>query len=122
MVAEAFGLRAAMALMLRSRRFVSHVCIIGDNAPVLKYAVGEARLRRVDLSPILETPLAAIALAGSHPCWMAVRRAFNKAADQLATRAVEQAFDMHPQDRVSIEEHNMVELSPALGWELSIGL
>ena len=50
---------------------------------------------------------------------MAVRRAFNKAADQLATRAVEHAFDMHPNDQIDIEEYSSVELGPSLGWELS---
>ena len=86
MFAEGFGLRCAIALYLRSRQRHKRACVMGDNAPVLKHVVGERRLHRVDLASILEVTLAVLATAGGCPRWVAVRRSFNKAADQLATR------------------------------------
>ena len=92
---------------------------MGDNAPVLKHAVGEGRLHRVDLTSVLEIPLTALAIAGGHPDWVAVRRTFNKEADRLATRALEHAFTMHPSENINVEEYNTHSLRPPLGWELS---
>ena len=60
----------------------------GDNLAVVRFCVGQARLRRPAMQAVLEPGLARLALGGWAVQWLAVRRRLNMAADAIATRAV----------------------------------
>ena len=90
-VAEAWGLRLGCQLL---DKYDSHslpcrsACVIGDNLPVVRYAASQGRLHRPHMQALLEHPLARLALSAWNLSWMAVRRRFNAAADEAATKAL----------------------------------
>jgi hypothetical protein len=93
-VAEAWGLRLALALLdvWKPRRRVARV--IGDNLAVIRYGAAQGRIHRTHLHSILEQPLSRAALTGWQLHWSAVRRRFNRHADRMATEAVLYAGDL----------------------------
>ena len=93
-VAEAWGGRVALDLLLRTQADLRLARVIGDNLGVIRYGAGEARLRRPAMQSVLEPLLGRIALAGWGLSWQAVRRRLNGAADALATDGVHWAASL----------------------------
>ena len=96
-VAEAWGLRLACLLLLGARASFGgekSALIAGDNLAVVRYGAAQGRLHRPEMQGILEQVLGQLAAAGWSPEWVAMRRAFNKAADELATGALFEAGDL----------------------------
>ena len=96
-VAEAWGLRLACLLLLGARSAFGgekSALIAGDNLGVVRYGAAQGRLHRPEMQGILEQVLGQLAAAGWSPEWVAMRRAFNKTADELATGAVFEAGDL----------------------------
>ena len=87
-IAEAWGLHLALHLLLQ----VGHAClpcqIVGGNLAVLRFGAAQGSLRNPAHEGVLAPTLSQLALQGVEPDWLAVRRRFNKAADNRATAAV----------------------------------
>ncbi len=93
-VAEAWGLRIGIGLLLSHRATSKGPCralITGDNLGVVRYGASQGRLRKPEMQGLLEGPLGELALGRWDLSWLAVRRRFNKAADEQATKAVQWA-------------------------------
>jgi len=86
-VAEALGLRLAVALARAAGLPPSSLLVMGDNLGVVRTGAGFGRTRADPVWCVLETPVMFLASHGWTPDWAAVRRQFNRMADRLATRA-----------------------------------
>ena len=122
MTAEALGLRAGLALALKVAGHPGRIQIVGDNLPILRMAAGNGRIRKPHIWQILEEPLLHAAVQGWDCEWIAVRRAYNAAADKLATigtlAAVEAAVaGINTEPSLSIWEAQLQAGRPeALPW------
>ena len=87
MMAEAVGLRAAIALATHVLRRPAHIGIVGDNLPVLRLAAANGRVRTPGIWETLEAPLLHVSFNGWKYLWTVVRRAYNTTADALARHA-----------------------------------
>ena len=92
-VAEAWGLRAALQLLLEARvpRKLRTAIIAGDNLAVVRYGASLGKLAKPHMHAIIDEPLNASIGQGWQKDWIPIRRRFNKEADQIATFAVMQA-------------------------------
>ena len=88
---EAWGARAALALLVGAPSGPRRARICGDNLGVVRFCATTGRLRRIAMHGPLEGPLADTALAGWDLQWTAVPRRLNEAADAIATCAVMEA-------------------------------
>ena len=91
-VAEAWGLRLALGLLVECRGAGRLATVVGDNLAVIRYGASQGHLRRPHMQGLLEAPLARAALGAWAIAWFAVRRCFNAAADSVATEAVLEAL------------------------------
>eukprot|EP00974_Lingulodinium_polyedra_P054646 5257027-Lingulodinium_polyedra.AAC.1 len=57
----------------------------GDNLGVVRFCAGTGRLTEPELHGILDRELGRLAATGRPTSWIAVRRRYNKAADEAAT-------------------------------------
>ena len=96
-VAEAWGLRLGCLLLLGEGAGLDGertALMSGDNLPVIRYGAGQGRLHRPEMQGILESVLHQLPACGWRLEWVAVRRCFNAAADELATAALLFAADI----------------------------
>ena len=91
--AEAWG--SKLAALIAGALPTTSVRIAGDNLPIVRFCNGTGRLRNPTDALIIEGPLSRLSLLGKATEWFAVRRRFNKAADALATEAVNTARLLH---------------------------
>ena len=96
-VAEAWGAAAAIMLLLRQGRGSMRVLFAGDNLAVVRYGAAQGFLRNPALAGPLHTFLSRLSITGHLATWIAVRRKHNKAADLLATLALELAVGLRDQ-------------------------
>ena len=75
---------------------------MGDNLAVIRYCVGTARLRKIDMQAQLKIGFGKVSDAGWVLEWQAVRRRLNKQSDELATRGVFWAAERRDQGLASI--------------------
>ena len=90
-LAEAFGCRAALQLLLRYGEAAGRARVVGDNLAVVRYCAGTARLRAGPQQALLEDALGEICGRGWQLDWQAVRRHLNTLADRHSTRGIEWA-------------------------------
>ena len=98
MLAEALGLRAAIALALLTLKQPQSITIIGDNLPVLRMAAANGRVKTPGVWELLEGPLLHTSVQGWDCQWVAVRRHLNIIADKLATLGTYEAVDRAAQN------------------------
>ena len=91
--AEALGLKIGLALAYFKTGHPDRLEVMGDNLPVLRVAAGNGKIRTPEVWQVLETPLMHTATYGWDCEWVAVRRTYNSAADQLATIGTCNAVD-----------------------------
>ena len=87
-LAEAFGCRAALRLLLRYGKSAGRARVVGDNLAVVRYCAGSARLRARPQQALLEEALGGAGARGWLLDWQAVRRNLNSMADRHATRGI----------------------------------
>ena len=109
-VAEAWGLRLALGLLLDTGARIRIARVLGDNLAVVRYGAGHGRLHRPAMQSLLEQPLARAALAGWGLEWVAVRRRYNQPADEEATRALRLARELAR--RGVVRPYIQTDLSP----------
>ena len=90
-VAEAWGAKLALLLLLRTKATLRQARIIGDNLNVVRYGAERGAVRNPDIHGPMADALASAAEQGWALRWRAVRRRLNKAADEVATAAVRRA-------------------------------
>ena len=101
-VAEAWGCAAARQLLLDRVPGPARVLVAGDNLAVIRYCASQGMLRQPGMAGPLHTSLTKVAVVGHSLTWIAVRRKHNKAADALATEALQWAADLR--DRGSLAQ------------------
>ena len=106
MVAEALGLRAALAVTLFAVGHPGEICVVGDNLPILRMASSNGRIKNPETWQLLDAPLSTISVQKWDCTWTAVRRCQNKTADALATlgtfRSIELAANGNSAPQVSL--------------------
>ena len=112
---------------------VTNIGVVGNNLPVIRLAAGNGRVRTPGIWEILEAPLSHVATHNWRVSWYAVRRCYNKAADELATHGTHRAVNQAASSSWRPEIH--VWVAPALDmgvpdesrfpwhdtWELQFG-
>ena len=86
-VAEAWGGRAALALIIACDLPLSLTRVCGDNLGVIRHCSEEGRLIRAHLQEALNPGLHTVSLLPGRLTWQAVPRTLNCAADKEATAA-----------------------------------
>ena len=91
--AEALGLRAALLLTKYKTEHPGRLEVVGNNLSVLRFAATNGKIQTAEIWQPLELPLMHTAIHGWDCEWVAVRRAYNGAADQLATIGTRKAVE-----------------------------
>ena len=91
-IAEAWGCRVALDLLLQVLADDRSARVSGDNLAVVRFCADQGRLRRPSMQAALAPALARVLGTGWGIEWLAVRRRLNQAADALATMGVFRAF------------------------------
>ena len=89
-LAEAWGCRAALELLLSLQGAPRVARIVGDNLLVVRFGAG-GRLRHAEAHGLLEPCLARACAAGRTIRWVAVPREFNSVADGAAVASAHRA-------------------------------
>jgi hypothetical protein len=90
-IAEAWGLKLAILLIIQSSHCVKTCRIIGDSLSVVRYGAAQGLLRKPEVQAILEAPLSRMASAGWSIEWAAIEGRHNSSAHNLATAARKKA-------------------------------
>ena len=85
-VAEAWGCRVGLELMMGCDPSLRACRVVGDNLAVVRYCAGHGCLRRPEVQAVLGDVLVRAASCGWHLAWMVVSRRLNQAADAAAAQ------------------------------------
>ena len=90
-VAEAWGCRVGLDLLLQCQPSLRACRVVGDNLAVVRYGAGHGRTRRTEVQAVLEGALGRATALGWRLSWLAVNRRLNEAADAAASRGLARA-------------------------------
>ena len=90
-VAEAWGCRVGLEVMMRHFPALRSCRVIGDNLAGVRYCAGHGRTRRPEVQAVLEGVLGRATACGWQLSWVAVGRRLNEAADAAAARGAARA-------------------------------
>jgi hypothetical protein len=107
-VAEAWGLKLAIHLLIHSGASPKWGRTIGDCLSVVRYGASQGLLRRPEVQTVLEPSLNQLAAAGWVLEWIAVHGRHNTCAHDLATQA--------RKDAKALAEAGTGEQEPTIIW------
>jgi hypothetical protein len=107
-VAEAWGLKLAIYLLIHSGASPKWGRTIGDCLSVVRYGASQGLLRKPEVQSVLEPSLHQLAAAGWVLEWIAVHGRHNSCAHELATQA--------RKDAKALAEAGTGEQAPTIVW------
>ena len=87
-IAESYGLRLAVSLLLECSASPKTARMVGDNLAIVRYAASQGRLKHPSMQMVLDEPLKDLVSSGWETCWFAVRSKVNAAAHACANEAL----------------------------------
>ena len=115
-IAEAWGARMALELLLGAPEGTRDVRICGDNLGIVRYCAGTGRAGRPEIHDILDAALRRAACLGWRIDWEAVRRRHNTGSDRAATAgcllAAQHAEDGSRDIHLSVTPSNHLPWAP----------